>query len=120
MDSRVHSLTGELNSNNNTDKPDDGENGPNQPKILVNWQGTDDPLNPDDFSFAKRMGATLVVSGLASMVGAASSIDAAVLPQSSAEFHVSEVAGSLATGMWFPLHKKHISLPYHVYPLGTT
>lgn len=54
------------------------------------------------------------------MVGAASSIDAAVLPQSSAEFHVSEVAGSLATGMWFPLHKKHISLPYHVYPLGTT
>lgn len=74
-----------------------------QPKIPVGWQGTDDPLNPHNFSFAKRMRATVVVSGLAFMVGVASVIDAAILPQSSAEFHVSEVVGSLATGSLFLL-----------------
>ena len=98
------------------------KNGTNQPEILVNWQGTDDPLNPHNVSFAKPMGATTAVSGLAFMVGAASVTDAAVLPQSSAKFHVSEVVGSLATGSLFPLQsnaqKAHLFIN-HVYPLRT-
>lgn len=45
----------------------------------------------------------MVVSGFEFMVGAASVVDAAFLPQNSAEFHVSELVGSLPTDSLFPL-----------------
>lgn len=99
----MYNLTDDLKPNNYPHKRHPHENDPNKPKILVGWQGTDDPLNPHNFSFAKRMRATVVVSRLAFMAGAASVIDAAVLPQSSAGFHVSEVVGTLATCSLFPL-----------------
>jgi len=46
--------------NNSSDKLHHGENGSSQPKILVNWQGTDDPLSPHNFNFVKRVGATTI------------------------------------------------------------
>ncbi|THC93110.1 hypothetical protein EYZ11_007422 [Aspergillus tanneri] len=73
-----------------------------QPRHLfvVGWEGKDDALSPRNFSLFKRMIATLLVSILSFAVGAASSINAAVLPQSSKTFNVSEIAGSLVTGMY--------------------
>ncbi|KAE8379695.1 major facilitator superfamily domain-containing protein [Aspergillus bertholletiae] len=73
-----------------------------QPKrfFVVDWEGKHDALSPRNFSLVNRMIATLLVSMLSFAVGAASSITAAVLPQSSEEFHVSKVAGSLVTGMY--------------------
>ncbi|KAJ5975333.1 MFS general substrate transporter [Penicillium waksmanii] len=68
--------------------------------FVVGWEGEHDPLDPRNFSLSKRMIATLMVSVLSFSVGAASSITAAVLPQSSKDLNVSEVAGSLVTGMY--------------------
>lgn len=66
--------------------------------FVVGWEGEHDPLDPRNFSLSKRMIATIMVSVLSFSVGAASSITAAVLPQSSKDLNVSEVAGSLVTG----------------------
>ena len=66
--------------------------------FVVGWEGENDPLAPHNFSLSKRMIATLMVSVLSFSVGAASSITAAVLPQSSKDLNVSEIAGSLITG----------------------
>lgn len=67
--------------------------------FIVGWNGKDDPQNPMNYSFSSRLIATLLVSALAFVVGAASSINSAVLPQNAAAFGVSEVVGSLVTGM---------------------
>jgi hypothetical protein len=66
--------------------------------FVVDWEGHRDPLKPHNWSTAKRMWATVVVSFVAISGTAASSIDAAVLPQYAEYFGISEVAGSLATG----------------------
>jgi len=68
--------------------------------FVVGWEGEDDPLKPSNWPRSKRITATIVVSFIAIAGTAASSIDAAVLPQYSAYWHVSEVAGTLATAMY--------------------
>ncbi|KAJ8096434.1 major facilitator superfamily transporter [Lipomyces tetrasporus] len=65
--------------------------------FVVSWEGECDPLNPRNYSKATRIGTTLLVSAIAFIVGAASSIDTTILPQASVEFGVSEVVESLAT-----------------------
>jgi hypothetical protein len=73
----------------------------NQPAdlFIVGWDGKDDPQNPMNYNFSSRLIATLLVSALAFVVGAASSINSAVLPQNAAAFGVSDVVGSLVTGI---------------------
>jgi hypothetical protein len=73
----------------------------NQPAdlFIVGWDGKDDPQNPKNYSFSSRLIATLLVSALAWVVGAASSINSGVLPQNTAAFGVSDVVGSLVTGI---------------------
>jgi len=68
--------------------------------FVVDWEGPDDPIKPHNWSHGLRLWATIVVSLVAIAGTAASSIDAAVLPQYAAYFGVSEVAGSLATAMY--------------------
>jgi hypothetical protein len=68
--------------------------------FVVGWEGDLDPLNPHNWSWWKRVWATLVVGLIAIAGTAASSIDAAVLPQYAAYWGVSEVAGTLATAMY--------------------
>lgn len=67
--------------------------------FIVGWDGRDDLLNPRNYSFSSRLVATLLVSALAWVVGAASSINSGVLPQNAAAFGVSDVVGSLVTGI---------------------
>lgn len=67
--------------------------------ILVGWDGPSDPLNPANQSTGRRLFMTLLVSLIAIAVTAASAIDAAGLKEYSEYFQVSEVVGSLATGM---------------------
>lgn len=73
-----------------------------QPNLLfvVGWEDENDPLNPRNYSLTRRLIATLIVSALAFIVGAASSINSGVLPQITEAFHVSDVVGSLVTGMY--------------------
>ncbi|RHZ57300.1 MFS transporter [Aspergillus thermomutatus] len=68
--------------------------------FLVDWENDHDPLKPSNYSLPRRISATLIVTALAFVVGAASSIESGVLPQNSAAFHVSEVVASLATGIY--------------------
>ncbi|KAE8354010.1 major facilitator superfamily domain-containing protein [Aspergillus coremiiformis] len=75
-------------------------NGTPSSVFLVGWEQDEDPMNPHNYSLATRITATLIVSALAFAVGAASSIESAVIPQNSAAFHVSEVVASLATGVY--------------------
>jgi hypothetical protein len=67
--------------------------------FIVGWENEIDPLNPRNFSYARRMVATLLVTALAFIVGAASAIQSGVLPQITETYHVSEVVGSLVTGI---------------------
>ncbi|KAL6917123.1 hypothetical protein ACHAPO_006064 [Fusarium lateritium] len=68
--------------------------------FVVKWEGPDDPLDPHNWSNGRRIGVTLQISAIALFVGAASGIDATVLPQASKSLGVSEVAESLATGLY--------------------
>ncbi|KAB8277201.1 major facilitator superfamily domain-containing protein [Aspergillus minisclerotigenes] len=68
--------------------------------FLVSWEQDQDPMNPRNYSMTARITATLIVSALAFAVGAASSIESAVIPQNAAAFNVSEVVASLATGLY--------------------
>lgn len=68
--------------------------------FVVGWEGEEDPLSPKNWPWGRRIMATVVVSFIAVAGTAASSIDAAVLPQYSAYWGVSEVAGTLATALY--------------------
>ncbi|CEI61581.1 putative efflux pump kojT [Fusarium venenatum] len=68
--------------------------------FVVKWEGPDDPLDPHNWSNGRRIGVTLQISAIALFVGAASGIDATVLPQASESLGVSEVTESLATGLY--------------------
>ncbi|KAJ5668088.1 uncharacterized protein N7477_006658 [Penicillium maclennaniae] len=68
--------------------------------FIFGWDGPHDPENPLNYSFASRLTATLLVSALGFIVGAASSINSGVLTQNIEAFHVSEVVGSLVTGLY--------------------
>jgi hypothetical protein len=78
--------------------------------FIVNWEGEDDPLNPRNFSYARRMTATLLVTALAFIVGSASAIESGVLPQITETYHVSEVVGSLVTGIIMSIYLSTISV----------
>lgn len=80
-------------------KPHKDDKGEDSKVFVVKWEGPDDPLDPHNWSVGRRIGVTLQISVIALFVGAASGIDATVLPQASKSLGVSEVAESLATGM---------------------
>jgi hypothetical protein len=70
--------------------------------ILVGWEGQSDPLNPANQSTGRKLFMTVMVSLIALSVTAASAIDACGVREYSEYFQVSEVVGSLATGMSTP------------------
>ncbi|KAK9359552.1 major facilitator superfamily domain-containing protein [Lipomyces starkeyi] len=81
-------------------KPDSPCQNSSQQIFIVGWDRPDDPANPRNFSIGRKIMTTLIVGAIALVVGAASATDAAVLPQAAEEFHVSDVAESLATGIY--------------------
>jgi len=68
--------------------------------LVVEWDGPDDPQNPRNWSFSKRTGATLIISSMGFLVGAAAPIDSAVLPQAAQDLGVSEITETLATAVF--------------------
>jgi hypothetical protein len=90
-------LTGINVQDHKNDKGHDGK------VFVVGWEGPDDPLDPHNWSVGRRIGVTLQISIIALFVGAASGIDATVLPQAAESLGVSEVAESLATGTFHAL-----------------
>ncbi|GAB7341783.1 hypothetical protein MBLNU457_g0114t1 [Dothideomycetes sp. NU457] len=68
--------------------------------FIVGYHDDNDPMNPHTWSNTKRIYITFMVAAIGFVVGVASSIDSEAIPQASAEFHVSEVVESLATGLY--------------------
>jgi hypothetical protein len=65
-----------------------------RPVLLVHWDGPDDPVNPRNWPFSRRLKAILVVCAIGGLQAVASSIDAAVLPQAAHSLGVSQVTES--------------------------
>lgn len=70
------------------------------PVFVVDWASPTDPLNPRNWPLTRRISCTLQIALIAAGVGAASGIDATVLPQAAVSLGVSQVAESLATGLY--------------------
>ncbi|KAI4216701.1 MAG: hypothetical protein LQ351_001190 [Letrouitia transgressa] len=75
-----------------------GERG--QKIFVVGYEGEKDAMNPHNWGFAPRIGATINIAWIGWIVGFASSVDSAALKQASADFGVSDVTESLATGLF--------------------
>lgn len=78
----------------------DGNTGESAQVYVVDWTDDNDSLSPLNYTLAARLAATMNVTALAFIVGAASSIQSGVLPQNADAFGVSHVVASLATGMY--------------------
>ena len=76
----------------------EGEKG--SPVFIVGYHSPTDILNPHNWSLPTRILATMNIAAIGWIVGLASSIDSGALMQASREFGVSEVAESLATGLF--------------------
>jgi hypothetical protein len=68
--------------------------------FVVGYESENDPMNPHRWSLWARIRATVLIAAIGFIVGFASSIDSAALKQASAEFGVSDVTESLATGLF--------------------
>ncbi|KAI9806486.1 MAG: hypothetical protein M1833_003673 [Piccolia ochrophora] len=68
--------------------------------FVVGFEGEKDPLNPHNWSKLIRARATILIAFIGFVVGIASSIDSAALPQAAEDFGVSEIVESLATGLF--------------------
>ncbi|KAK6392646.1 hypothetical protein LTR65_003419 [Meristemomyces frigidus] len=68
--------------------------------FVVGYEGPDDPQDPHNWSFAKRIPCTLLIASIGCVVGLASAIDSSAIQQASNEFHVAEVVESMATGLF--------------------
>ena len=68
--------------------------------FVVGYESEKDIMNPHNWSTMTRIGATVNIAAIGWVVGFASSVDSAALVQASADFGVSEVTESLATGLF--------------------
>jgi hypothetical protein len=68
--------------------------------FVVGYEGPNDPMNPKSWSQTKRFAVTFSVASIGCVVGLASSIDSSAVKEAAAEFHVSEVVESMATGLF--------------------
>lgn len=93
-----HEMTG-VDIRSRTTYEGKGQPEQSQKVFVVGYQGPDDPLNPHNWSYTTRITATIMIAFIGFTVGIASSIDSSALMKASAEFGVSEVVESLATGM---------------------
>lgn len=77
------------------------EKQPEREKVfVVGYESESDTLNPHNWSFGTRIFATITIAWIGWIVGFASAVDSAALTQAAAEFGVSEVTESLATGLF--------------------
>jgi hypothetical protein len=68
--------------------------------FVVGYEGEKDPLNPHNWPLRPKIIVTANIAAIAMIVGFASSIDSAAIPQASKEFGVSDVTEALATGLF--------------------
>ena len=83
--------------------------------FVVGYEGDNDIMNPHNWSRTRRFAATFIVASIGAVVGIASSIDSSILRNASAEFGVSEVVESLATGEFISRLLSTVSCSIDIY-----
>lgn len=68
--------------------------------FVVGYESDSDPMNPHNWSYGKRISSTVLIASIGFIVGFASSVDSAALPQAAEDFGAAEVVESLATGLF--------------------
>ncbi|TVY81063.1 putative efflux pump kojT [Lachnellula suecica] len=68
--------------------------------FVVGYESDQDPMNPHNWPYSTRILSTVMIAAIGFIVGFASSVDSAALTQAAADFGVSEVVESLATGLF--------------------
>ncbi|TVY44895.1 putative efflux pump [Lachnellula occidentalis] len=68
--------------------------------FVVGYESEKDDMNPHNWGLGMRIFNTLLIASIGFVVGFASSIDSAALPQAAEEFGVSEVVEILATAIF--------------------
>ncbi|KAE8451391.1 hypothetical protein EG329_004020 [Mollisiaceae sp. DMI_Dod_QoI] len=68
--------------------------------FVVGYESESDPQNPHNWSYTTRIFATIMIAWIGFIVGFASAVDSAALTEAAADFGVSEVTESLATGIF--------------------
>jgi MFS family permease len=82
-------------------KPPTNENGEERETVfVVGYDFEQDNMNPRTWSNLVRISSTLLIASIGFIVGFASSVDSAALVPAAAEFGVSKVTESLATGLF--------------------
>ncbi|PWN46302.1 MFS general substrate transporter [Ceraceosorus guamensis] len=98
-------------------------------EFLVDWDGSRDPLNPQNWSWFKKWSIVLLVSQIAIIVGVAAGIDSSAAQEAAARFEVSEEVMELQTAIFLvgfgvaapflgPLSEIGGRLPVYVITLG--
>ena len=68
--------------------------------VFVVGYEDNDPLDPHNWSFMVRIPCTFLIASIGCVVGIASAIDSSALQKAAADFGVSEVVESMATGLF--------------------
>lgn len=89
-----HSLTGINIRKRSTKEGGEGN------VFVVGYEGPDDPNDPHNWPFWKRVPCTLLIAAIGCVVGLASAIDSSGLAQAAQNFGVAPVTESLATGLF--------------------
>lgn len=69
-------------------------------EVFVEYDSPDDPMNPQNWPKRTKFLYTCLVTSIGFIVSWASSIDSGAVAPAAAEFHVSDVVESLATGVF--------------------
>lgn len=96
--SKTKSSSGKSPHANDTGNAKQG--GERETVFVVGYEGSNDHMNPHNWSMWRRGFCTIMIASIGFIVGFASSIDSAALTQAAEDFGVSEVAESLATGLF--------------------
>ncbi|ORX96361.1 major facilitator superfamily domain-containing protein [Clohesyomyces aquaticus] len=68
--------------------------------FVVGYESPKDPSDPHNWSYTRRVFATMLIASIGFVVGLASAIDSSAVKEAAKEFGVSEVTESLATGLY--------------------
>lgn len=68
--------------------------------FVVGYESEKDDMNPHNWSYWRRIRATMLIAAIAFIVGFASLVDSAALTQAVEDLGVSEVTESLTTGLF--------------------
>lgn len=93
-------ITQTCSNRSKSTKANSGEKEERETVFVVGYESEQDDMNPHNWGYGTRIFATILIACIGFIVGFASSVDSAALPQAAADFGVGEVVEILATGIF--------------------